>query len=323
MLVLGLKQVLLTMVLEKLNIKEHVYVVRKQNIKYFNKMRIREQGTYKSFFTNSFKTIRLTNGIPKTPELLDVAINSKCNAACSYCYTSAMKSGDNFINIVDKANQIWGVMDMNDRPFQIAIGGAGEPTLHPDFIPFVKKVRELGIIPNYTTNGMHLTKDILDATEKYCGGVALSWHPHISKVFHKAIHMLSGIKTKLNVHVIVGYDDKSYSDLIELYEKYNNCVDYFVILPYQSVGRGESVSESNKKKIWLKVFEWISNLPEEKKKKFAFGALFYEFIIKNDIPLQMSIYNPDVYSGYILLNDNYKKIYKSSYELIEKSIACN
>ena len=45
-------------------------------------MRYRKQGNYKSFFTNSFKTIRFTGVGPKTPELLDVAINDKCLAAC-------------------------------------------------------------------------------------------------------------------------------------------------------------------------------------------------------------------------------------------------
>ena len=45
-------------------------------------MRLRKQGNYKSFFTNSFKTIRFTGVAPKTPELLDVAINDKCLAAC-------------------------------------------------------------------------------------------------------------------------------------------------------------------------------------------------------------------------------------------------
>lgn len=286
-------------------------------------MRIRKQGEYKSFFTNSFKTIRLSNTIPKTPELLDVAINSQCKAACSYCYTSALKTGSNFDNIVDMANDIWGGMELNDRPFQIAIGGAGEPTLHPDFIPFIKSVRELEIIPNYTTNGMHLTKEVLEATEKYCGGVALSWHPHISKVFHKAIDMLSGIKTKLNVHIIVGYDENSFNDLVDIYNMYSDVVEYFVILPYQSVGRGESVDLDKKEDIWLRVFKWISNLPDDKKRKFAFGALFYGFLIRNDIPLQMSIYNPDVYSGYVLLDNNYKKIYKSSYELTEKNTISN
>jgi len=276
-------------------------------------MRIRQQGNYKSFFTNTFKTIRLTNGIPLTPELEDVAINNKCLANCSYCYTNALKTGINFNDIIHKANEVWGNLDLNDRPFQIAIGGAGEATMHPDFIPFLKTVRSLEIIPNYTTNGMHLNKQVLDATEKYCGGVALSWHPHITKVFEKATNLLKEIKTKLNFHIIVGSDD-SLSDLEKLYENYNDIVDYFVILPYQVVGRAKQIETQNN---WLKCFQWIKNKPNEKQKQFAFGALFYEFLKKDNI-LDIDLYEPEIYSGYRIMDDSYKSIRKSSYDLTFK-----
>jgi len=87
-------------------------------------MRIRQysDSNYKSVFFNG-KTVRmrLDNNKPilsiPTPELEDVAINSKCFANCSYCYTSALKSGSNFTNIVDKANSVWGSLPLNERPF--------------------------------------------------------------------------------------------------------------------------------------------------------------------------------------------------------------
>lgn len=278
-------------------------------------MRIRIQGKYRAFFTDSFKTIRFTNESPKTPELLDVAINNKCLANCPYCYTSALKSGTNFENILEKADEIWGSLALNDRPFQIAIGGAGEPTMHPQFPEFVKRVKGLGIVPNYTTNGMHLTDEVLAATKEWCGGVALSWHPHIKKVFHEAVDKLKGLSVKLNVHVIVG-SEQSFEDLKSLYEQYYEVFDYFVILPYQAAGRGTQIQTEE---VWMKTFEWIKTVNPN---KFAFGALFYDFLKQNDVDLEMSIYNPDVYSGYVLLNENFKKIYKSSYELTEKSINC-
>jgi len=78
-------------------------------------MRIRIQNDYKSFFTNSYKTIRLSDAAPLTPELTDVAINNRCLANCSYCYTNALKSGTNFTNIVEKAEEIWGNLPLNDR----------------------------------------------------------------------------------------------------------------------------------------------------------------------------------------------------------------
>ena len=75
------------------------------------------------------------------------------------------------------------------RPYQVAIGGAGEPTLHPDFCEVLKTSRELDIMPNYTTNGMHLSDKILYATKEYCGGVAVSTHKHLK--WGKAVEKLS------------------------------------------------------------------------------------------------------------------------------------
>lgn len=274
-------------------------------------MRVRKQGEYKAFFTDSGKTIRFTREKPLTSELEDVAINDKCLANCSYCYTDAKKSGTNFSNVISKALEVWGELELNDRPFQIAIGGAGEPTMHPDFAEFLRCVKDLGIMPNYTTNGMHLFDSVLSATNEYCGGVALSWHPHIEKVYHKAVKPLREASKKLNTHVIIGSTD-SLQELKTLYNRYSSTFDYFVLLPYQAVGRGKNLEV---KEVWGKTFDWIKTVDT---KKFAFGALFYDYLLANDTGLDMSIYNPDVYSGYRLLNHNYKTLYKSSYELTEK-----
>lgn len=274
-------------------------------------MRLRTQGKYKAFHTNKGKTIRLTNAIPTTPELEDVAINNKCLAVCPYCYTDAKKSGTNFSNVISKALNVYGSLSVNDRPFQIAIGGAGEPTMHPDFKSFMECIKDLEITPNYTTNGMHLTKNVLDATKLYCGGVALSWHPHISKVFHKAVKPLRDNTKSLNTHIILG-TEQSLVDLKLLYKQYNSIFDYFVILPYQAVGRADKLET---KDTWDKAFQWIKTVDET---QFAFGALFYEYLKQNNTQLDISVYDPDVYSGYRMLNQNYQTLYKSSYELIKK-----
>lgn len=281
-------------------------------------MRIRtdQSANYRAVFFNG-KTIRqrlnrnLPISIPKFAEIEDVAINNKCYAACPYCYTNAEKTGINFNNIVDKANLVWGSVDENSRPFQIAIGGAGESTIHPNWIDFVKFVRSLNIVPNYTTNGMHLSDQILVATQDYCGGVALSFHPHIEKVFHIATDRLNGIKTKLNVHIIVG-DEKSFNDLKRIFNQYENIFDYFVILPYQAVGRAVAIKTEQ---IWKETLNWISDVNSE---KFAFGALFYEFLQNNNINLNIDIYEPEIYSGYRIFDKSFLKLRKSSYDLTSK-----
>ncbi len=37
--------------------------------------------------------------------------------------------------------------------------GGGEPTSHPDFAELMKVSYDMGIVPNYTTNGMWVDSD--------------------------------------------------------------------------------------------------------------------------------------------------------------------
>lgn len=279
------------------------------------------QANYRAFFFNG-KTVRQridpskSITAPLYPEIEDVAINAKCFAACSYCYTSAVKEGENFQDIEIKSQRIWGSLPIEERPFQIAIGGAGEPTLHPSFTSFLSHVRGLGITPNYTTNGMHLNQEILEATNKYCGGLAISWHPHIEPVFHRALNVLKGATFKVNTHFIIG-EHGSLDKLKVLFEQYKYQLDYFVILPYQAVGRAVPVQTEIE---WLDTFQWISELEKEEQAKFAFGALFYEWMKDLNLPLEIDMYEPEIYSGYRMMDNNYQTLYKSSYDLTPKII---
>jgi len=285
------------------------------------KIRIDKEANYRGVFFNG-KTVRQridpskSIGTPRLPEIEDVAINNKCLANCSYCYTSAVKEGQNFDNIIDKALEVWGNLEKENRPFQIAIGGAGEATMHPDFCEFIANVHAMGIVPNYTTNGMHLDDRTLHFTEKYCGGVALSWHPHIKKIFHEAMAKLKYLNNiKLNTHVILGAPG-SLDDLKFLYETYTENFDYYVILPYQAAGRGTHVETEIE---WLNTFQWIASLPKEQQSKFAFGALFYEWMKDKNLPLKVDMYEPEIYSGYRMMDDNYKILMKSSYDTTPKT----
>ena len=79
-------------------------------------------------------------------------------------------------------------------------------------------------------------------------------------------------------------------------------------------GRGKPVDT---KSVWLKAFDWINSVQSE---KFAFGALFYNFLLENKVPLEMSIYEPEIYSGYRMMDDSYMTLRKSSYDLTPKTI---
>lgn len=291
------------------------------------KIRIDVGANYKGIFFNG-KTVRQrldpTCDISATlhPEIEDIGLNTACFAACSYCYTSATKVGKNFDRIVEKAHEVWGTLPENDRPFQIAIGGSGESTIHSDWAEFVKEVKGLGIMPNYTTNGMHLKPEILKATSDYCGGVAVSYHPHIPSVFPAALKKLATLKQdgiKLNAHVIVG-DEQSLKDCKDIFKKHLDELDYLVILPYQAAGRAVKIKTH---KTWGQLFKWISSMDVEHQKKFAFGALFYDYMCKNEIPLKIDKYPPEIYSGYRMMDDSYMTLRKSSYDLSPKVVKRN
>jgi len=139
------------------------------------------------------------------PELLDLSITNYCERCCDFCYRGANPSGkhmalEDVLNVVTQAKEA-GVL-------QIALGG-GNPNQHPQFVEVLRIVRENGIVPSYTSNGEGLTDDILEATKKFCGAMALSLYPPYENYDRIAKH-ISEMGIKLNMHVILK------SDTIEL-----------------------------------------------------------------------------------------------------------
>jgi len=284
------------------------------------KIREFKEHNYRAIFNEiTGQTIRialdpkLSIGSLEHPELLDVSFGTKCLANCSFCYTSAIKNGVNYPNLVNKIVNWFGSLTTNQRPFQVAIGGGGEPTLHPEFIDAIKTFSYLDIMPNYTTNAMHLSKEVVEATKEYCGGVAISCHPHLDKVWKKGIQILTDAKIRTNLHIIVG-EPGSAQRFFDIYNEFNGLVEYFVLLPYQSAGRAKSIETESE---WEFLFD---KLLESKPKNIAFGALFYPFIMKHKDKYKnfdISLYEPEVMSGYLMMDEE-MYIRKSSYDLRPK-----
>lgn len=236
------------------------------------------------------------------------------NILVNNCYTSAVKHGHIYNNVCEKLDEIYGELDPNYRPFQVAYGGEGEPTLHPEFAKIMAKTRELGICPNYTTNGMHLSEEVLRATKDYCGGVAVSLHPHLGKTWERALDKLLdyGVKNVV-LHVIVG--EPGTTDLFYKILDENPRLKYVVALPYQVSGRAPDI---NTKDEWLKFFDIAFKRSD--RERMPIGALFYDFLMTEQIGLnEISMHEPEKYSGYrIMSDDRYKVLLKSSYNPIPK-----
>lgn len=268
------------------------------------KIRTVPSSNYKGIFLNSGETIRyqLDESKPilplEHPDLVDISLGTICDGGCPYCYANALKNGVFYTNVIRKIKTFFAIKE--NRPFQAAIGGSGEPTMHPDFVEVIKTFASLGILPNYTTNGKHLSDEILSVTEELCGGVAVSAHQHIDWV--SAVYKLLNRGITTNLHIVVG-EENSVKLVNNLFNIFGDEIKTYVLLPYQSIGRAQPVFNINEE--LKEVSEYVIN--HEQKKKFAFGALFYDFITDSpELFKDISIYEPHMFSAYLPLDDDMK-----------------
>lgn len=279
------------------------------------KTRILTECNYKAIHLNG-KTIRIALDPKKEikeltyPEFWDVKVTSRCNGNCKYCYQSSLPEADINYNIVVKFVQYFSQFNDNQKPFQIAFGG-GEPTLHPYFVDLLQACYNRGITPNYTTNGMWVTNNatnILKATIEYCGGVAVSAHPHLEKYWREAVklYLENGVHT--NLHVIIG-DTNSIDIFNKIYQEYTGKVKYFVLLPLSNQGRSTTCFNN---------WEYLKNSINGSPRDIAFGANFHPYLAKDHKRFPVSIYDPESMSAYLDLET--MKVYKSSFSTEERKI---
>ncbi|OUL23048.1 radical SAM/SPASM domain-containing protein [Nostoc sp. RF31YmG] len=199
------------------------------------------------------------------PELLDISITNWCDKGCALCYRKSDESGhhmsvEDYEEVIRQAQQM--------HVFQVALGG-GNPNQHPNFCEILCLTREkYGIVPNYTTNGRGLTGDVLEATKKYCGAVAVSaYSPY--KETQEAIDVLLSYGIKTNIHFILS--SESINTAIDWFEKppsFLNKINALIFLNYKPVGRYYShkllLKNSNRVKEFFQ-------LATEKKHSFKIG----------------------------------------------------
>lgn len=168
------------------------------------------------------------------PELIDLSITNYCTRECEFCYRQSNRKGKHLSlkdiqNIVKQAKEI-GVL-------QIALGG-GNPNQHPRFVEILRLIRESGIVPSYTTNGLGLSDDILQATSTYCGAMAVSFYPPYDlDDYTRLAQKIKSYGIRLNLHVILMQDTiemmtKWLSESPRLFENLNA----IIFLNYKPIG---------------------------------------------------------------------------------------
>lgn len=189
-----------------------------------------------------------------------------------------------------------------EKPFQVAIGSTGEPTLHPEFIQFLQAVAETGVVPNYTTNGLTLADPdtatpLLEATAEYCAGVAVSWGNQGARLqARRAVeNLLLRGRCKVMLHHIIS-DTGSVDDFIQTALEYGPDIHYHVLLPLMKHGRSEAEMEPG-------VFEYLAARVRENDLlgKIALGANFAQSLKSHPGLLPVWEYPSETYSKNIIL----------------------
>ena len=181
------------------------------------------------------------------PELLDISITNYCERGCDFCYRSSSRVGKH-ISLADYKYLLNQASDIG--VFQIALGG-GNPNQHPDFIKILEVTREAGIVPSYTTNGDGLTEEVLEATAKYCGAMAISLYPSNGLDFYDELFRKTRDKSiKTNLHVIITNET---IDLIDRFmldaPEWLDYVNAIIFLNFKPTGRGKAENETLKIKV--------------------------------------------------------------------------
>src|SRR5208337_1705833 len=114
------------------------------------------------------------------PLEVHLSVTNACSKQCGHCY---MDSGERDLGEMSadefrKAIDLLAAMGV----FHMALGG-GEALERPDFFELASYVRDRGIVPNLTTNGLLMTREIA-ARCRIFGQVNISVHSAESQGTH-------------------------------------------------------------------------------------------------------------------------------------------
>lgn len=306
-----------------------------KDFKHFGiKRRFFPENNYNAWWYN-LKTTRFGEGTakelePDKAEFYDVGIGTKCNACCDFCYVSAADNGvlyedicttwEKWMSLYNETKGDNGIITTN-KPFQIALGSSGEPTIHPEFCDFLETVYNTNVVPNYTTNGIILSywdkpgtryhllaNKILEYTDKYVGGVAISFGN--KSLQEKAKSAVQGLiekgNTNINLHHIISTKE-SVDEFIQIWNEYKDNIAYHVLLPLMPSGRSTKGIEDG-------VFEYLEDKIQELEiKNVAFGAHFIKFLENSKI--KTWLYPAESLSKNVILTKDKIQITPSSFDM--------
>lgn len=171
---------------------------------------------------------------PEFPESMDIKITNRCDMGCPFCHEDSRRNGEH--------GDILNLPFLDSiHPFtELAIGG-GNPLEHPDFIQFLKELKNRSIIANVTVNQKHflenelLLSDLIDNGLIYGLGVSYVGGDFdttqklvnsVKKYKNAVIHVINGI---VSVQELAWLSYKDLKILILGYKEFRRGIQYNLI----------------------------------------------------------------------------------------------
>lgn len=175
------------------------------------------------------------------PHLIDVGIMGYCihgkTGLCAKagigCYQSGLTIEQPNMTVEDFSEI---AKQCKGRVNQFALGGRGDPDQHEHFKEILEICRENAIVPNFTTSGYRLSKEVAQLGKKFCGAVAVSWYR--SEYTFKAINMLLDEGVKTNIHYVLGRNSIDEAIARLEHDDFPRGISGIVFLLHKPVGLG-------------------------------------------------------------------------------------
>ena len=182
------------------------------------------------------------------PHLIDVGIMGHCihgkTGLCAKagigCYQSGLLVEQPNMKLEDFKSI---AKQSKGRCNQFALGGRGDPDQHEHFEDILKICRENNLVPNFTTSGYGLTKELANLCKKYCGAVAVSWYRN--EYTYRAIDLLLKTGVKTNIHYVLG--NNSIDEAIERLRNndFPKGINAVIFLLHKPAGQGQQSNVLN------------------------------------------------------------------------------
>jgi organic radical activating enzyme len=175
------------------------------------------------------------------PLNIDLCVGLQCPYQCPWCYNNSVPNGKqgNIMNLK--------FIETLTAGTEISLGG-GSATTHPDLIPFLEKLKSLGVIANLTVSQwelvdkMELINDLID--KELIHGLGVSYKEPQDLIYknmeqpNMVVHLIAGIHTKETFDYLSQFNLK------------------ILILGYKDIGRGFYYKDATEK-IINKNIEWL------------------------------------------------------------------